>query len=542
MIRLGPRGFLAIVLTPFTVTYNVGVLPVVMPAIVHDFGTSVGVIQSVLVLFSLVTASFAPTAENLCRYFGRRRVFLTSLVVYSLGIAATAVSPTMGALAASFVVLGGLGAATLVSTPWTIVDLVQGGKIDPRVAVALAMATSLGYSAGALAGGFLATRIGWRWSFLPALVVLLVIFLFGFALPKLRIRVEQPIDWVGGLLSFLGFGAILLGVSLAGEFGWWMPRREFAIAGVVLPPFAVSIVPTLIAAGAIALGLFIFWQRLQANRARASLMRVGLLKKPVFVLGTLTAMLHTVVATGVQFNLFQFLPVVVALNPFQTALAVIPYPVSVTVVTFISKYLRLGDRIAPKNLVYGGVGLVAAGIAIIYSRVYVGMTPLYLLPGLIVMGAGSGLFLASIESLVFAAASPDEKPESSAIYNPVQNLGNSLGRAILGTLLVFAASRAVVDGIIAHLGTTIPASERSDLIFQLQEMIQTMPRPDVVAAILARLPPSLQSVLYSIERESATSGLRTALLVAIILMALCFLLARTLPALPPQSGREPHEA
>jgi MFS family permease len=542
MIRLGPRGLVAIVLAPFTVTYNVGVLPAVMPAIVHDFGTSVGVIQSVLVLFSLVTASFAPTAENLCRHFGRTRVFLASLAVYGLGMAATAVSPTMAALAASFVVLGGLGAATLVSTPWTIVDLVQGGRIDPRVAVALAMATSLGYSAGALAGGFLATRVGWRWSFLPALVVLLVVFVFGFALPKLRIRSEQPIDWVGGLLSFLGFGAILLGVSLGGEFGWWTPRREFAIGNVVLPPFAVSIVPTLIAAGAIAFGLFVFWQRLQANRGRASLMRVGLLKKPVFVLGTLTAMLHTVVATGVQFNLYQFLPVVVALNPFQTALAVIPYPVSVTVVTFLSKYLRLNDRIAPKNLVYVGLVLVGAGIVIVYGRVYVGIAPLQLLPGLIVMGVGSGLFLASIERLVFATASPDEKPESSAIYNPVQNLGNSLGRAILGTLLVFAASRAVVDGIVEHFGKTIPASERSDLIFQLQEMIQTMPRPDVVAEILARLPPSLQPVLYSIEREAATSGLRTALLVALILMALCFLLARTLPMIPSQGARRSHQA
>jgi MFS family permease len=536
LIRLGARGFWAIALTLFVVAYNVSVLPAIMPAIVRDFQSSIGFIQSVLVLFSLVTASFAPTAENLCRYFGRTTVFLTSLVVYGVGIVATALSPSMGALAASFVVLTGLGAASLVSTPWTIADLAYGGKLDARAAVALTVATSVGNGAGALLGGLLASGIGWRWSFAPSLLVLIFVFAFARALPKLGVRTEQPIDWAGGLLSFFGFGSILLGVSLAGEFGWWEPRREFAVAGVVLPPFAISIVPTLIAAGAIALGLFIFWQRLQANHRRASLLRVGLLRKPAFVRGTLTAMLHTLVATGVQFNLYQFLPVAVALNPFRTALTVIPYPATVTLVAVGSKFLRLGERIAPKSIVTAGLALFGAGIAMIYSRLHVGVSSLDLLPGLVVMGAGSGLFLSSIGDLAYAAASQEEKPEGSAIYNPVLNLGNSLGRAIMGTLLVFATSRGIVDGISQHLGQTLPARERTDLIFQLQEMIQTLPRADVVAAVLGRLPPPIQPVVYSIELQAATYGLRASLLLALVLTALCLLLARTLVPFPSRTA------
>ena len=528
-IQLGPRVFWAIVLTLFVVAYNVGVLPAIMPAIVRDFNSSIGFIQSVLVLFSLVTASFAPTAENLCRYFGRTRVFGVSVVIYGIGIAATALSPTIGTLSASFIILAGLGAASLVSTPWTIADLAYGGKIDPRVTVALSVATTLGTTGGALLGGFLASGLGWRWSFAPSLAVLVVVLAFGREFPKMTVRAEQPIDWVGGLFSFVGFGSILLGVSLAGEFGWWEPRREFSIAGVVLPPFAISIVPTLIATGAIALGLFAFWQRIRRNRQRASLMRTGLLRKRVFVLGTLTAMMQVLVATGIQFNLYQFLPVALSLNPFRTALTVIPYPVTVTLVTVASKYAKLADRFSPKYLVFAGVALMGAGIVLLYGSVHVGMVSRDLLPGLIVMGVGSGLFLASIGDLAYSVASAEEKPEGSAIYNPVQNLGNSLGRAILGTLLIFAASRGIVDGLIERLGKTIPSTERTSLIFQLQEIIQTLPRPEVEATILGRLPPAVQPIAHSVEREALAYGLKTSLIVALVLTAICFLFARTLP-------------
>ena len=536
-IQLGRKGIWAMALTLFVVAYNLSVLPAIMPAIVRDFNTSIGFIQSVLVLFSLVTAFFAPTAENLCRHFGRMTVFMVSLVVYGIGIAATAMSPGIGTLAASFIVLAGLGAASLVSTPWTIADLAYGGKVDPRLGVGLTVATTLGTAAGALLGGFLASGVGWRWSFVPSPVVLLVVIAFGRTLPNQRVLQKKSIDWVGGVLSFVGFGSILLGVCLAGEFGWWTPRREFSIAGVVLPPFPISIAPTLIAMGAIALGLFAFWQRVRRNRGRTSLMRTGLLRKRVFVLGTVTAMLQVLVATGVQFDLFQFLPVALSLNPFRTALAVIPYPVTVTLVTVASKYLKLGQRFAPKYIVYAGVALIATGILLIYVRLYPGMTAFDLLPGLIVMGTGSGLFLSAIGDLAYSAASAEEKPEGSAIYNPVQNLGNSLGDAILGTLLVFVASRGIVDGIVSHLGRTLSSGERTQLIFRLQEMVQTLPRPDVVAAMLGKLPPHIEPVVHSIELESLSSGLKVSLLVALVLTAVCFLLARTLPkfALQPQT-------
>lgn len=532
-VQLEHKGFWAISLTVFMVAYNVSVMPAIMPAIVSDLNSSVGYIQSILVLFSLITASFAPTTENLCRFYGRTPVFFAGLILYGIGIGLTALSPSMGVLAVCFSLLTGLAATPLVNTPWTIADLAFDGKSEAQATTLLIIASALGSVSGALMGGYLASQLGWRWAFVPSLAVLLLIFLLKQFLPKLVIRCEQPIDWVGGLLSFWGLGSILTGISLSGEFGWWEPKRVFSIAGVVLPPFSLSIVPTLVAVGVIMLGFFIFWQRRQAERFRVSLLRAGLLRKRGFVFGMLTAMLHTLITTGVQFNLYQFIPVALSLNPFQTALTVIPYTLTmIIVVVVVVKYLTLGDRIPPKYIVYSGIALLAAGIGLLYRSLHFQITSRELMPGLIIMGIGSGLFLAYISRLTYSVASIDEKPEGSGIYNPIQNLGSSLGRTILGTSLIFFTSRDIVDGISQHLGKTLAPIQRNQLIAELQEMIQTLSRQELVTVLINKLPASAVPLLRPISLEAALSGMQTSLLIALLFTGVCFLFATTLPKRP----------
>ncbi|MBV9386174.1 MAG: MFS transporter [Chroococcidiopsidaceae cyanobacterium CP_BM_ER_R8_30] len=527
------QGFWAISLTLFMVAYNVSVIPAIMPSIVLELNSSVGYIQDILVLFSLVTASFAPTTENLCSFYGRTRVFIFGLILYGIGIALTSFSPTIGILAISFSLLTGLAATPLISTPWAIADLIYGAEAEERVTLALILASTLGGLSGSLLGGYLASTLGWRWAFVPSLSVLILVLLFRRSLPNLAIPHRQPLDWVGGLLSLLGLGSILTGISLAGEFGWWEPKRVFSIAGLVIPPFSISIVPTLVAVGVIILGFFGFWQRRQAKRHGASLLRVGLLRKRGFLLGILTAMLHTMITVGIQFNLYQFVPVALSLNPFRTVLTIIPYNVSMIIVLVaVVKYSVLSNRIAPKYIVCSGIALLAAGIGVLYSCLHPLVPSLGLMPGLIVMGVGSGLFLSYISALTYSAASMDEKPQCYGIYNPIQNLGNSLGRGILGAALVFFASQGIVDGILQNLGRTLPSAQRSEIIAKLQEMLQTFSREELRDVFTNKLPPSTYPLLRSINLDAATSGLKTSLLIALVLTGICFLFTITLPKYP----------
>ncbi len=539
--------FRVIGLTVWMVSYNIGVLPAIMPAIVRDFDSSIGSIQTVLVLFSLTTAAFAPTTENLCRYFGRTPVFLAGLILYGIGIGLTALSPSIAILAISFAVLTGLAATPLVSTPWTFVDLIYRGKSEEQATVGLIVVSTLGSLMGSLLGGFLASKFGWRWAFVPSLVALIAIWLRRRSLPNLSLYCQQPIDWIGGLLSFLGLGTILSGMSLAMEFGWWEPKRVFSIGGVVLPPFPLSIVPTLIAAGLILLGFFGFWQRRQARKGEASILTAGLLRKPGFVLGMLAAMLHTLIIAGIQFNLFQYVPLALGLDPYRTALTIVPLNITKILVVIGSlKLLKLGNnrngdtvfqRLSPKSIVFIGLALLAIGILMLYRSLKIEVSPIELLPGLLVIGIGSGLFSPYISRLTYSAAE-NSRVEGTGIYNPVQNLGSSLGKAILGTALIFYASRDIVDGVLQQVGQSITPTNRIQLIATLQEMIQTMSRREVSAAVVNKVPPSVVPFLRQISQEATTSGLQTSLLLALLLTGLCFLLAITLPKYPSRPVEE----
>jgi len=533
--------FKVIGLTVWMVSYNIGVLPAIMPAIVREFDSSIGSIQAVLVLFSLTTAAFAPTTENLCRYFGRTPVFLIGLVLYGIGIGLTALSSSIALLAVSFAVLTGLAATPLVSTPWTLVDLIYEGKSEEQATVGLIVVSTLGSLMGSLLGGLLASQLGWRWAFVPSLVALIGIWFWRRSLPNLSLYCKQPIDWVGGLLSFLGLGLILSGLSLGMELGWWERKRIFSIAGVVLPPFPLSIVPPLIAAGLILLGFFFFWQRRQAKKGEASILRAGLLRKPGFVVGMLASMLHTLIAAGVQFNLFQYVPLALSSDPYQTALTIMPYNImKILVVVAAIKFLALGtdrngntafQRLSPKLIMLIGLALLTVGIFMLYHSLTPQVTSVDLLPGLVMMGIGSGLFTPYVSRLTYSAAE-SSKEEGTGIYNPVQNLGNSLGRAILGSSLIFFASRDIVDSILQQLNRTVAPAERVRLIATLQEMIQTFSRREVGAALANQVPPSVVPLLRQISQEAITSGMQTSLLLALLLAGICFLLVNILPKYP----------
>lgn len=529
-ITLDRKDFWALWLTLFLLAYNVSVIPPIMPLLVRELNTSIGYIQGALVLFSLVTASFAPTSENLCRFYGRERIFVMGLVLYGLGILAMALSPTIGVWVVSFSLLTGLAATPLVSAPWTITDFAYDGQAEKQANLRLILASVVGGLSGAILGGLIATRYGWRWSFAPSLLVFGLILALGRTLPSTAVPRKLPLDWVGGLISFLGFGSILLGLSLGGEYGWWQAKQTFSIVGVVIPPFAISIVPTLIATGIICLGFFIVWQRQQARTNGVSLLRIGLLKNLKFVDGMLTAMLHTLITSGIQFNLFQTLPVILPLNSFQTALAVLPYNLTmVVVIVVLLQYLEFDDQLPPKYVVYFGLSLLTIGLLSLYIVFTPTMTSLSILPALMVMGMGSGLFLAYIGTLTYATVVKTEKPEGTGIYNPIQQLGNSLGRGILGTVFISAAAAGVVDRGMQIMGTNLSSQQRQAAIASLQRIVQTFSKEERRTAFAEMMPQPVLEQLPTISRLAAIEGMRTALVIAVVVSLVCFLLATQLP-------------
>lgn len=514
-------------LTLFLVSYNVSVVPAIMPSIVRDLSSSVGYIQSALVLLALVQASFAPTCENLVKRYGRKRVYIGGLGLFMIGVLATCLSPNVGLFVLTYSFMTGLAATPLIGSPRDLVIRTYDDKAEKYAMLALIVCSVLGGLTGALLGGWLASNYGWRWAFVPELLLVPMLAILLRSVPYIPPTETAPIDWVGGLLSLLGFGLTLMGVSLGSEYGWWTPTQPFVLFKVTISLFSLSIVPPLIASGLICLGLFASWQRRQADRGKASLMRVGLLRHTPFLLGILTATLHTLVTTGIQFNLYQFIPVVMRLNPFQTAQAVLPFPLAVIAAAFFTTFKLIG-RVPPKTIIYTGLSIFCFGLGWLYLSISPTMTPLSLLPALIAMGLGSGTFLAQIGILAFSMVKDTEYAEANGIYNPFQNLGSALGRAILGTTLIATASIKIVDQGIETLEKTVTPTQRAQAITRLVQVIQTYSREER-KAFFGQLPAAIQPSLNTILNTAAIEAMQIAILVALVLSFLCLLSAVFLP-------------
>lgn len=521
------KYFIGLCIALFMVAFTLGVVPPMMPAIVREFNSSMGYIQSILVLSSLVTASFTPTTENLSKVFGRKQVMLSGLGLYAIGVLSIAASPNMPTLAVAYALVLGVAASPLINASWALMDYFYDDEAEKKATSIMVLFSIAGGLTGALSGGLIASELSWRMAFLPQLLMLLVIFVLLRAVHYPQQVTELPIDWVGGLFALMGLGLTLLGVSLAGQYGWWLPKQVFAIAGLVLPPFSLSIVPVLIASGLVFLGIFVFWQRRAARLGRPSLLRAGLLKRKIFVLGVLIAVLHSIVTAGIQFNLYQFIPPIMGLNAFQTALAVFPYTLASLVTFFTTAFnLRVQNK-SPKVVVQIGLAFVTLGIFLLYQAI-AQPTALRILPALTVMGVGSGLFFTSISTIPFSAAKPYEKAEASGVYNPLQNVGNSLGRGVFGTLLISISSIRIVDGVTQNLGQTLDPVVRQTAIRKLEAVIQTFSAEDK-QAFFRGLPKHVITEMSRVLPTAAIAGIRLSFLVLLILSIIALVLTLLLP-------------
>ena len=187
-------------------------------------------------------------------------------------------------------------------------------------------------------------------------------------------------------------------------------------------------------------------------------------------------------------------------------------------------------RLPPRRIVQLGLSLEILGLLWLIRAIAPTMNRFTLLPALIVTGIGSGFFTSQIGAIAYSTASRREKPEATGIFNPLQKVGQALGRGILGTVLISFASGQIVDGVIAELDQAVDTATRQAAIAYLQRAIQTFTK-DEMQDLFARLPDTVQPSLEMIIETASISAMEVTLMIILVANIVCILLTTRLPRL-----------
>ncbi|MET9665277.1 MFS transporter [Streptomyces sp. NPDC006475] len=389
------------------------VVTTALPSIREDLGGALEDLEWTVSAYTLTFAVLLMFGAALGDRFGRRRLFMAGLAIFTGASAAAALAPGIDSLIAARAVQG-VGAAVMM--PLTL-TLLTAAVPAARRGAALGMfgaVTGLAVASGPLIGGSLTEHISWQWIFwlnVPIGIALL---------PLARLRLDESyapnarLDVPGTLLVSGGLFGIVYALVNGQADGWSsFPILTGLIVGTVL-------ILAFIRHGVI---------------AKNPMLPMRLFRDRAFFGINIASLLMFLGMFGSIFLLSQFLQGVVGYSPTEAGLRMLPWTGMPLIVAPIAGYLS--DRIGGRPVVASGLALQAVGLGLFAMVLEPGVSYAAQLPGLILSGVGMAMYFAPAASVVMSSVSPGEQGIASGANNALREVGGALGVAVLGA--VFAA-------------------------------------------------------------------------------------------------------
>ncbi|MFB8084421.1 MFS transporter [Streptomyces sp. NPDC055992] len=406
------------------------VVTTALPSIRESLGGEMEELEWTVNAYTLTFAVLLMFGAALGDRFGRRRLFLAGLSVFTAASAAAALSPGINELIA-FRAVQGVGAAIMMPLTLTLLT----AAVEPaRRGMALGIfsaATGLAVASGPLIGGSLTEHISWQWIFwLNVPIGLLLLPLARFRLAE-SYAPDARLDIPGTLLVSGGLFGIVYGLVNANADGWTDPT-----------------VLTSLIAGTALIGAFIR----HGFRGRRPMLPMRLFRDRGFFGINISSMLMYLGMFGSIFLLSQYLQGVLGYSPTEAGLRMLPWTGMPMLVAPIAG--MLSDRFGGRPVVVTGLALQAAGLGLFAMAISPDASYVSQLPGLIVGGIGMALYFAPAASLVMSSVRPGEQGIASGANNALREVGGALGVAVLTTVF---ASQGGLESAQSFTDGTVPA-------------------------------------------------------------------------------------
>lgn len=441
MRRGRPTGLIVavIVLGAVMLPLSMSGASVAVPDIGADLDARGSATSWVVTGYFLAASSLMLVVGSVADNLGRRRVYRTGAVVYTVGAAIATVAPSVGVLLAGRVI-SGAGAAAIMATGAATAAATFEGPSRTRMFAALGTAVAMGLAAGPVISGVLVEGLGWRGTFAVFAGAGLALLVGSTVLPESRREGNAPIDWTGAALVVTGLCALMLAIAGAPGRGW---SDRATLAALVV--------------AAVCLATLVGVER----RLPEPVVDLALLRNPAFAGWLLALATVSIGYAGLLAHLPSFLHSILDMSPSESGLIMLlPILPMVALPVLVG---QVSTRIPARHLIVPALGFIAIGNALLGLTLGPEVSAVALALPLLTIGIGLGTATGIVDAHAMNQVDPDQHGVAGMV-NTVRGASTTLTMALLGSALVaLIATTSGEPGRAGRLATGAAVAGRPDL-------------------------------------------------------------------------------
>ncbi|HEY3726575.1 MAG TPA: MFS transporter [Solirubrobacteraceae bacterium] len=476
---------IAVCVGTFMLLLDVTIVNVALPSIQTSLKASFSDLQWVVDAYSLMLAALLLTTGSLADLFGRRRLFMIGLVVFSLSslLSGLATTPLWLNLARG---AQGVGGAAMFSTSLALLGSAFQGRERGIAFGAWGAITGLAVAIGPVIGGALTTGLSWRWIFLvnvPIGVIALLVCLLR--VDESRQPGARRPDLIGAVTFSGALGALIYALIKGNSHGWGSTE----IVGCLIGALALLVA-------------FLIAEVIQRQNAMFDL---KLFRKPTFTGGLIAAFSLSAGLFALFLYLTLYMQDVLGYSALQTGVRFLVLSGGIILTSTLAG--RLTAIVPIRFLIGPGLAMVGGGLLLMR-----GLDPssgwTHLIPGFILAGAGTGLINPPLASTAIGVVTPDRAGMASGINSTFRQVGIATGIAGIGAVFSHTA-RTRIESLLSSAPHVSPGVSHA--------IASGVAQGNGAQAGLARLPAQAQPIAAHAVRVGFVAGLNEIFLIGALL-------------------------
>ena len=418
----------------FMVVLDITVVNIALPSIQTGLKFSSANLQWVVNGYTLIFGGFLLLGGRAADLMGRKRLFVAGVILFSAASLLNGLAQSSGMLIVGRG-LQGLGGALVSPAALAIITttFTESGERTKALGIWSAIAAS-GSAVGLLMGGVLTDVASWRWVFFVnvPIGVMTVVLAVRYIIESRVVGARRSYDLAGAATVTGGLVVIVFAIVKAQSFGWGSARTL-----------------GLFAAGIVLLAAFLAIE----SRSESPLMRLSIFRVRSLAVGDAALLLVGSAMFGMFYFASLYVQQILGYSPLKAGLAFLPVTAGIMIGAGLAQ--QLIKRFGVRNVAAAGTTLAALGLLVLTQLPVHGSYVNDLLSGLFPLSVGMGLVFVPLTLMATSGVSGDDAGLASGLFNTAQQVGGSLGLAILSTLAASQTSHLLSGHSATHAAATV---------------------------------------------------------------------------------------